>query len=147
MLARLARIDDGVIGVVQAIYLWIWDRTGIHCYYILGCLWACDVGLSDNAFFAKAFWLIGMNVISLPRLLTQQHKKYAAYNALARQARHDIIRFVFVVVCLIGLVQQATDFSFPRSVLGLIWVYLMCAQIRDREPPQKTSTKLAWSAG
>jgi hypothetical protein len=140
----LRKIDADTIRFIQECYLFLWDRTGIYAATV-------EIGIF-SVYFALELQRSGMNFIlfvgTLFALLVagnsfyhQSQGNYKMFNIVSRLWRQSMFRILatfFWVGCLI------TDFLFQRPFYFvatdgalLLWVYIMCIQIRKRTPPEK----------
>ena len=155
----LTRIDNALIQFHQAAYLWLLDRTGVY----LGTLMMANAlagnlhmysstaerwGFSSRvALFLLCTGLMGM--VSARVWLLQKNGAYLAHNLMAlRIQTFRIIRggfFAFMLPVMLEEIYRLEVFSFLDSLLAVSLQYLLCVQLREREPKSffKESLSLA----
>lgn len=136
----LASVDERLILMVQEVYLWLWDRTGVFVGALTAVLALIAATLTTSTLLTAAlagaiFSLHGILLIFI------QGAGLRIFNAQARQWRRSILRPLLIAFDLACLAQEAWEGHLPH-VMGYLLIitgllYLPCIQIRDREPPEK----------
>lgn len=136
----LASVDERLILMVQEVYLWLWDRTGVFVGALTAVLALIALALTASsillAVLAGAIFSIhGILLIFI------QGAGLGRFNAEARRWRYSVLRSLLIAVDLACLLQEAWGGHLPHVISYLLivtaFLYLPCIQIRDREPPEK----------
>lgn len=131
----IAEIDNRVIRMVQEVYLWLLDRTGVYVGTLIFAFGAIDnfcLGLTFFRFVMLA--LIG--VWSAGRYLAQA-TDLRRLNRFARNFADTWFRVPITVVLAGSLTFEVCQLNWWRVTAHasfFCWLYLACIQVRDREP-------------
>jgi hypothetical protein len=132
----IAEIDSRVISMVQDVYLWLWDRTGVYVGTLIFAFAVLDkVCLARLDFFD--FVLVGMMGIWTAGRYLAQANDLRLLNKLARDFSEIWLR-IPAIVLIAGVfiydVLQMNAWRVASHIFFFCWVYLACIQVRDREP-------------
>ena len=136
----MRKIDQWIIDAVQRTYLWIFDRTGVYAGTLLFAL-----GVTANAVYgidATRIVLMGVWGICCAFRYWMQDTDETRYNALAESDRTFIGRYLCVFLGVVNLAASVITMNALEmigEIAFLSWVYLMCAKVRRREPPERRS--------
>lgn len=142
---RILAVDTYLIEATQEAYLWLWDWTAVYVATLMFLAYVGDhvcwraLTWLDSAFIAFAGIWIGYRYVA-------QSKDLRRLNAAQRAWRDFPPRpfFVFIFVGLLaGDILQLNAWHFASDVFMLIWNYLGCVQVREREPKEFFAHKLA----
>lgn len=136
------KLDNWIIEVVQESYLWIWDRTGI---YIGTLIFAACVG--DRAFWGSVDWLgfiwLGFMGMQAAWRYLAQSKDLRELNDMQRMYCELTLRFVCALLFFFFLAVSVIEGNFRHiisNVFALMWIYLFCVQVRERDPKELFTT-------
>lgn len=151
------QIDQKLIEYVQAVYLWLFDRTGVYVASIAFAFIALlTAGWLYRDYFPAWFTLLIFVIISLA--LSQPYQLqdkglFDAFNMISREYQKSFFRRFAVLITGVFFVQSIVFFlvTLKTKYLGyvctdfllLCWLYLSCVQIRKRNPPEKKYHQLA----
>lgn len=135
-MGKLAAFDARLIELTQEAYLWLWDRTGV---FVATLFFAAYVG--DHALWGSLTWfdfllLAIFGALSAHRYLAQStdlrwlNAHQRAWRDLGPRPYFTIIVIVFLAKDLL----QLNAWHFASDCMSLLWSYLGCVQVRDREP-------------
>jgi hypothetical protein len=145
-------LDNWLIAKTQQGYLWLFDRTGVYCATLRLIFWGL-IFLPD-ILRQKVDWIFAViGGITLANHMygyyLQDTKRYAVYNQYAEQwedqwiLRTIVISFITVASMLHDLT-KGQYWDVPCDSSFIIWTYLSCSRIRDREPPEKEMRDVVW---
>lgn len=142
----LRTVDDRLVAAIQESYLWVWDRTGV---YVGSLMFAAYCG--DHVFYGPLklfnFFFLGVAGVWCAHRYLVQSKDLRWLNDLQRCWRDFALRrflMIFSAVVLASDIIQANAWHFASNLMFLIFNYLGCVQIREREPKEFfASIKLA----
>lgn len=150
MFGWLDKIDNKIIETLQALYLWIFDWTGI---YVATAATICVIFARAIIGFSTdigSLLILAFNIVVLiPAYNMQDKKLYTVYNAQALMLRGFSMRWIVTVFISLLLVQEiivGDVWQALNSLALLVYVYLTVICIRDREPKEWFAQhKLAWN--
>jgi len=138
-MTRLRAIDQRLIDWVQAIYLWIFDRTGMQvgvCTFLL----LAPLFLIRGVDGWGAFIALAMCGLYSFLLVAAQTTGLATFNMMARGWRESPFRLAAMALDVGFLVADLITLDLARMagdvILIVVFLYLSCIQLRDREPPE-----------
>lgn len=152
----MRKIDEAAMRWTQDAYLWLLDRTGVYASTVFMVIFL----MGYATFFWHHGWrpdyvglaIIGVTGVAQGVLYLQQDKKqYEAFNARSRHWRTTEWRTGLLFVCVFFMVVDVMT-SKPLMAISFLcdivcYGYVMCVQIRDREPPPKREPQLATVRG
>lgn len=141
MIALLKSIDSKIIEAVQAAYLWLYDRTGVFLATLTFATIVADVfcgGLTTGLRLFDFLFLGYVGLTSAVRYHMQSTGQIAALNLGQLELRNStIVRPIFIALMLSIIViatYKSDAWKVASALLALLWQYLFCILIRDREP-------------
>ncbi len=138
-------IDEEIHKSTQAVYLWLFDRTGVYVATVSMTMTVTAYSLLTLARGEFDFiTMVGIALIGIQCMLhykLQHAKHYEAFNARARAWYESRLRFYllcFWLAVILGDVLQGSPLNFFSSVLmTFMFNYVWTCQIRKREPPER----------
>lgn len=134
------KLDNKLIEAAQATYLWLYDWTGITVgalgFGIIAFSAAWDRVMVERSITNSVIIVL---VGALWGVWTQHlQRNQKLYNARAMEWRGSSIRRLMFCFAIGFMVSALYNWNV-REALGelpfLVWQYLACAMVRDREPP------------
>jgi hypothetical protein len=130
---KLAEVDAKLIDLIQAAYLWLYDRTGVYIATIATAL------ILAGAALIRLDWIsLGMTgfliLLFSPLYLLQAFNQQSSINATARVERHSKVRYGFLLAMLILIPDYRPGYMAWGLLTTIASGYMRCIQIRDREP-------------
>lgn len=146
---KLRTLDDYLVAAAQEIYLWLWDRTGV---YVATLLFAAIVGeqICWGPIKIWGFAFLAIFGATSAYAYMVQAKDLRLLNSMQRRWRENGLRLAFTVMVLYFTASDAVKLNAwgsAGSAFLLIWSYLSCVQVRDREPKDLLSTRKLARAG
>lgn len=136
--------DTTIIDLVQEVYLWLWDWIGV---YVATLMFAAYV--SERVCWDRLGWfdfvLIAFTGAWMGLRYLAQSKDLRSLNAAQRAWRDFTIRQFFSVFVFGSLAVDAFQLSawhVASDAMFLVWTYLGCVQVREREPKEFFARKL-----
>lgn len=135
---RLHAIEDAIINHVQEAYLWLWDRTGV---YVGTLMFAAYVG--DHVCWNPLTWVdfafIGFAGLWAGIRYVAQSQDLRWFNASQRAWKDFSPRpffSVLVAAFLLADILQLNAWHLASDTMTMLWNYIGCVQVRDREPKE-----------
>lgn len=132
----LIAIDNRLIEITQEVYLWLWDRTGV---YVATLMFAAYVGdhVCWGPLHVGNFIFLALAGAWASRVYFVQSKDLRRLNDLQRGWRDFVMRPYLTMFGFAMIVEQVLYLDvwrFASNVLMMVWTYLNCVQVREREP-------------
>lgn len=141
------KIDQWLVAKAQAVYLWMFDWTGVRVGMVLfvlagmaNFLW----WLSDGSWIAV--FLIGFMGIFGVWLSWIQDSDQKHFNVIAMTQEESIVRKGFTLLILSFFIMYCLMLSWRGIFAEALWFaycYMLCVKVRDREPKEFKFFKLA----
>jgi 4-hydroxybenzoate polyprenyltransferase len=137
--------DQFLINAAQAAYDWIFDRTGILKGHIAQTFIITYLTLRLGLHPVSLFWLsipfIMFLLIAHHWNVHQKQSHYVTINAQALVVSQSYFSLIFRMAILFLFFKFDEPFywwSFSYGIVLLLFNYLMCVKVRDREPPESS---------
>lgn len=137
----LVSTDQRLIGWLEDVYLWIWDRTGVYIGSLIFCAYVGD-HVCWGPLKSINFFCIACSGAVCGQRYAAQLKDLRLLNDLQRMWRDLAWRrwFSILVFNMLVLDMITTNvWHFSSDFLMLLWSYLGCVQVREREPKEFVS--------
>jgi hypothetical protein len=141
------KFDDAIIDIFTDGYLWLWDRTGIYLATIMfwGIILFTGISLITSKLpvldiIIALVWII----MILPYYIFQKEGNLTVVNSMSRRWRYSFGRsmaYALQIGMLVGGFYMG-DNHLPITLSVWLVQYLLCVQIRDREPKSFFEMKL-----
>lgn len=137
--------DDKLIKASQDAYLWLYDNTGIYVGTVgMICAVIGDAALVLHRGNVTTFTIISVALagfICFLRYWLQNSEKYEIFNAVSRAWAESLARMVLNYSWLFFALMDLLNHRWlpaMSAILNLFFFgYVLCWQIRKREPPEK----------
>lgn len=137
--------DAKVFAKSQAAYLWLYDRTGIYVGTIgMTTIVAADALTVLHHGKLGPIVFVNLTIIGFLcgfRYHIQNSEKYEVFNAIARhwhEARwRPVLGFIWIALMFDDLIHQRWLLVAACILNFCFFGYVLCWQIRKREPPEK----------
>lgn len=137
----LHTIDQKIIETTQEAYLWAYDRLGVYLATVSFAVIAASVMCSTMSFGTRIFDFLFLGyagLTSAARHYQQGAGRITEINVGQLECRNSrVIRplymALFVSVTIVASI-KLDGWMVASALLSLLWMYLFCVLIRDREP-------------
>jgi hypothetical protein len=139
--------DSAVVSYFQKSYNFIWDEFGLRLIFCYMVLWVLTAGvlLWTHHWYDLASHVVLNGIVcyfAYIRIIDERQRKenYSMHNAWARYMRVTPIRkfFTWLMLCsLIGAFISRDLASFVLDLYVYSTMYLICIQLRKREPRER----------
>ena len=136
------KIDDRILAVVQAAYLWIYDRTGVTVGMLSFATPVVGVVIDNHINWFSYVYALILLLDGWYMHNDQVKERIAKHNARAERSRLSLWRTMFLTFMLVFVLTDAIALTggineTVSDALFLLWGYVAILKIRKREPPER----------